>query len=57
MKITVFTANQSRHNYLVNLLSDISDDLFVVQENVTISSGTIPRNYPVTESMKKYFSD
>ena len=55
MKITVFTRNQSRHNYLVNLLSKVSDELFVIQENVIISSGTIPSNYPVTETMKKYF--
>ena len=55
MKITVFTANQSRHNYLVNLLSNISDELFVIQENVTISSDTIRSNYPVTDTMKKYF--
>lgn len=55
MKITVFTANQSRHNYLINILSNISDELFVVQENMTIASGTIPSNYPNTETMKKYF--
>ena len=52
MKITVFTRNQSRHNYLVNLLSKVSDELFVIQENVIISSGTIPSNYPDTETMK-----
>ena len=57
MKITVFTANQSRHNYLVNLLSNISEELFVIQENIAISSPTIPRDYPVTETMKKYFSN
>ena len=57
MKITVFTTNQSRHNYLVNLLSNICDELFVIQENITIFSYTIPSNYPVTETMKKYFSN
>ena len=57
MKITIFTANQPRHNYLVNLLSNICDELFVIQENVTIFSDTIPSNYPVTETMKKYFSN
>ena len=55
MKITLFTANQNRHNYLVNLLSNNCDELFVVQENRTILHGIVPGYYPVSEIMKKYF--
>ena len=55
MKITLFTANQNRHNYLVNLLSNNCDELFVVQENGTIFPGIVPGHYPVSEIMKKYF--
>ena len=50
MKITLFTSNQNRHNYLINLLSDISDEIFVVQERRTVFPGT------VSETMKKYFA-
>ena len=57
MKITLFTANQNRHNYLVNLLSNNCDELFVVQENRTIFPGIVPGYYPATETMKKYFKN
>ena len=55
MKITLFTSNQNRHNYLINLLSEICDELYVVQECGTIFPGIIPGHYPASESMKKYF--
>ena len=32
MKITLITSNQNRHKYLTNLLSNISTELFVIQE-------------------------
>ena len=57
MKITLFTANQNRHNYLVNLLSNNCDELFVVQENRTIFPGIVSGHYPVSEMMKKYFKN
>ena len=57
MKITLFTANQNRHNYLVNLLSNNCDELFVVQENRTIFPGIVPGHHPVSEIMKKYFKN
>ena len=56
MKITLFTANQSRHNYFVNLLSNIATELFVIQENRTIFPGIVPGRYPATDAMKEYFS-
>ena len=55
MKITLFTTNKNRHNYLINLLSKISDELFVVQECGTIFSGIVPGHYPASETMKEYF--
>ena len=57
MKITLFTANQNRHNYLVNLLSNNCDELFVVQENRTIFPGIVPGRYPATKTMKEYFNN
>ena len=57
MKITLFTANQNRHNYLVNLLSNNCDELFVVQENRTIFPGIVPGHYPVAKTMKEYFKN
>ena len=57
MKITLFTANQNRHNYLVNLLSNNCDELFVVQENRTIFPGIVLGHYPASEIMKKYFGN
>ena len=57
MKITLFTANQNRHNYLVNLLSNNCDEFFVVQENRTIFPGIVSGHYPATKIMKKYFEN
>ena len=55
MKITLFTSNKNRHHYLINLLSKISDELFVVQECGTIFPGLVPGHYPVSPIMSKYF--
>ena len=55
MKITLFTSNQNRHNYLINSLSRICKELFVVQECKTIFPGIVPGHYPATNTMKKYF--
>ena len=57
MKITLFTANQNRHNYLVNLLSNNCDELFVVQENRTIFPGIVPGYYFASKIMEKYFKN
>jgi hypothetical protein len=65
MKITLFTSNNRRHNYFVNLLSSICDELWVVQEcknsiekklNIPDSSKTIKSyfNY-VKEAENKIF--
>ncbi len=57
MKITLLTSNKSRHNYLVNLLSECCDELFVIQECATIFPGVIPGHYPASETMKTYFQN
>ena len=57
MKITVFTSNQYRHNYLINLLSEISEELFVVQECRTIFPGVVPGHYSASLIMEKYFQN
>ena len=55
MKITLFTSNKNRHNYLINLLSEVAEELFVVQECGTILS--VPDIYQATPTMKKYFEN
>jgi methionyl-tRNA formyltransferase len=57
MKITVFTSNQNRHNYLINSLSKICEELFVIQESKTIFPGIISGHYSANNNMKKYFQN
>ena len=57
MKITLFTKNRNRHNYLINLLSEISSELFVIQENVTVFPGIVPDRYQASKIMKEYFEN
>ena len=57
MKITLFTSNKNRHNYFINLLSTISNELFVIQECDTIFPGVIPGHYQALPIMKKYFEN
>lgn len=55
MKITVFTCNQPRHNYLINLLSKFADELYVVQESYTIFPGKNKGLYKKNRIVKSYF--
>ena len=57
MKITLFTKNRNRHNYLINLLSEISSELFVIQESVTVFQGIVPDRYQASKIMKEYFEN
>jgi len=57
MKITLFTSNKNRHNYLINLFSEVSDELYVIQECGTIFPGIIPDHYQTSSNMKKYFEN
>ena len=51
MKITLFTLNNRRHNYFINLLSSVCDELWVVQEckNLSIKK-------KLDETFETYFS-
>ena len=57
MKVTLFTKNNNRHNYLINLLSSFTDELYVVQECVTIFPGIVPSRYEASPIIKKYFEN
>ena len=57
MKITLFTSNNHRHNYLINLLSEISDKFYVIQECSTIFPEIVPGHYQKSPIMKKYFEN
>ena len=55
MKITLFTSNNIRHVYLINLLSKICDELCVVIESRSIFKKNLHKNYSQSDLMKKYF--
>jgi folate-dependent phosphoribosylglycinamide formyltransferase PurN len=55
MKVTLFTTNKVRANYFINLLSNITEELNVVQECDTIFPGYLSGGYPVSEKMRTYF--
>jgi|TARA_B110000483_G_C18175834_1_gene535047 hypothetical protein len=57
MKITLFTSNKNRHNYFINLLSEVAEELYVVQECETIFTGIIPGDYKASPIMSKYFEN
>ena len=57
MKITLFTSNNSRHIYLINLLQKYCDELCVIQECKTIFNGVVPGRHPVSNIFKKYFEN
>ena len=52
MKITLFTSNKPRHNYLINFLSKKCDKLNVIQECSTIFPGYLSGIYPKGEKLK-----
>ena len=57
MKITLFTASQGRHNYFINLLSTICDELYVVQEAKTTFTKIITENNIINPIIEKYFEN
>ena len=57
MKITLFTSNNKRHNFFINLLSGISDEFYVIQECSTIFLGIITGHYQLSSIIKKYFEN
>lgn len=55
MKITVFTSNQLRHIALIKKLSTVVDEIFVIQECVTVYPGRSEDHYKRTPVMRRYF--
>ena len=55
MKVTLFTGNQERHNYFINLLSDTVTELNVIQESRTLFPGVVSGSYPQSDLMRDYF--
>ena len=54
MKVTLFTSNNHRHNYLINLLFNICDELWVVQESKTLFPGAFKLSaYNVLKEMEE----
>ena len=56
MKITLFTLNNRRHNYFINLLSSVCDELWVVQECKNLSIKKKLDEPFETETIEMYFS-
>lgn len=57
MKITVFTSNHKRHNYLINRLSEITSELCVIQESRSIFPGLNQSRYIKNIETEKYFKE
>jgi hypothetical protein len=55
MKITVFTSNQPRHIKLVEKLSKISSELYIISEVTTVFPGIKSDFYSNSTIMKEYF--
>ena len=55
MKVTLFTSNNYRHNYLINLLSNFCDELWVVQECKTLFTGKNYEKYQNRNCIEEYF--
>jgi len=55
MRVTIFTSNRPRHNYLINKISEVCEDLCIIQECGTYFPGIIPGIYPASNIYKKYF--
>ena len=56
MKVTLFTSNNLRHNYLINLLSNFCDELWVVQECKTLFTGKKDEKYQNKNFTEEYFN-
>jgi len=56
MKVTLFTSNNHRHNYLINLLSNFCDELRVIQECKTLFTGKNDEKYQTSNVIEKYFN-
>ena len=53
MKITLFTSDKLRHNYLINLLSNYFNEVYVIQESLPKVSGTDFKSDVINEYFDK----
>lgn len=56
MKITVFTSNQPRHCSYIRDLASIADEVYAVQETLTLFPGKFADFYRKSDTMQDYFS-
>lgn len=56
MKITIFTSNQRRHASLINMLAQVAQEVFVVQEVNSVRPGIVKDFFDNSEVMGRYFS-
>jgi methionyl-tRNA formyltransferase len=56
MKVTLFTSENLRHNYLINLLSHFCDELWVVQECKNIYPKKKNQKVQISDVIKTYFN-
>ena len=57
MKITLFTSNQIRHNFLINYLGNFASKLNVIQECKTVFPGKVKGSYSKNLLIEKYFKN
>ena len=55
MKVTIFTSNNFRHNYLINEIAKIADEINVIQECNTLFPGYVSDFRIKNLVVKKYF--
>ena len=55
MKITIFTSNNLRHNYLINTFSKHFEEIYVFQETRSLFPGQYNSHYSKSKFIKKYF--
>ena len=57
MKITLFTSNQKRHNFLINYLSNLVSELSAIQECKTLFPGRLSGPYKKNNVIENYFKN
>ena len=56
MKVTIFTKKSLRHKYLINSMSNIADNVYVVEENISFKNRASGIN-KFSKIKKKYFKN
>lgn len=56
MKITIFTGNQPRHISLIESMSKVAEQIYAIQECVTVFPGRVNDFFQKSDVMQKYFA-